>query len=559
MNDSALPAQPKPAAPPQRLFPGRALSGFLIVLLVIVLYFRLTHDENETGWLDQAGANLATYAAFIICSFTLWTWFSFRSTYASFWRRGVMLAGLAGVAFLIGAVRLDGLTGNWVPLGWRWSWQAPRDYTRTKPVSTSIATESRGSSSTAEEKPIEPAVPVVTTPDDFPQFLGPDRNGFLPSAKLSHDWDAHPPQIMWRQEVGSGWSGFAVVADFAVTLEQYGDDEFVTCRYLTTGDLRWSHSIKGRHDDPQGGSGPRSTPTLHDSKVYALGGTGILRCLHLSNGELIWQKDLRQESGIAEGEELQRVMWGRAGSPLIYGELCIVPGGGKEPVSLIAYDRTKGERKWSGGKNQISYASPAVLTLAGKEQIVSVNESNVTGHDPESGNELWSYPWPGHSNANASASQPQLAGDNLVFISKGYDEGSAVFRVAELGGEYRTETVWKERRSLQTKFTNAVLVDGYGYGLSDGILQCVDLATGRKRWTGGRYGHGQLLIAGDVILVQTEQTGELVMVAVDPKKHRELGRFKTLGTQSQAWNNLCLTGNKLLLRNADEAMCVELP
>jgi outer membrane protein assembly factor BamB len=201
-----------------------------------------------------------------------------------------------------------------------------------------------------------------------------------------------------------------------------------------------------------------------------------------------------------------------------------------------------------------------VLNITGKDQIVSVNESNVAGHDPETGKELWSFLWPGKSNMNASASQPHAIGENRIFISKGYDEGSAVFTVSELGGEYRTEQVWKEKRLMQTKFSNAVAVDGHAYGLSDGVLQCIDVAAGNQKWKAGRYGHGQMLAAGDVLLVQTEKTGELVMVAIDPAKHHELGRIKTLDpSQSQAWNNLCLAGKKLLVRNADEAQCWELP
>lgn len=555
MNDIAPPAKPKPADPPQRLFPGRILSGFLIVLLSIVLYLRITHEVNETGWLDAAAANMATYAATIISAVTLWAWFSFRSTYSLALRGAVMIGGLAVGAFLISAVRVEGLTGNWVPTGWRWSWQKPRDFARAKPQAN-LADSAKAGEQNVQRAPAQPIEP---TPDDFPQFLGPNRNGYLPGVQLAHDWADVPPHILWRREVGAGWSGFAVVADHAVTMEQYGDEEHITCRQLESGDTIWTHAIAARHQEVLGGIGPRSTPTIHDSKVYAMGATGVLRCLHLSNGELVWQKELRKEFGITDAEEMQAVMWGRANSPLIYGGLCIVPAGGKSPVSLVAYDKETGEKRWAEGETQISYASPAVLTLCGKEQIVSVNESNLTAHDPETGKVLWSYDWPGHSNGNASASQPQLAGDNLVFISKGYDEGAAVFRVAEVGGQYNIETVWKQRRSLQTKFTNAVLLDGNAYGLSDGILQCVDLANGKKRWAAGRYGHGQMLVAGDVILVHTEQTGELVMVAVDPKKHRELGRFKTLGTQSQAWNNLCLVGKLLLLRNADEAMCVELP
>ena len=271
---------------------------------------------------------------------------------------------------------------------------AAADDARAKPVAVS-SVDATGDS---PKEQVLPATPVEPTPDDFPQFLGPNRDGHLPRVLLAHDWQTTPPRILWQKEIGSGWSGFSVVGDYAVTLEQYGDDEFVTCRELATGDTRWSHAEKARHDDPQGGSGPRSTPTIHDSKVYTLGATGILCCLHLSNGELIWRKDLRKEFGISDAEELQGVMWGRAASPLIYGELCIVPAGGKPHVSLVAYDTLSGDKKWTGGAHQISYASPAVLTLCGKEQIVSVNESNLTGHDPQTGNELWSYDWPGHSN-----------------------------------------------------------------------------------------------------------------------------------------------------------------
>jgi outer membrane protein assembly factor BamB len=552
------PPKPKNLLPPQRLFPGPILSGFLIVLLVIVLYLRITHEFNETGWLDAAGANLATYAATILVSIALWSWFCFRSTYSVAWRRGLMIAGLAGVVLFLAMVRMEGITGNWIPTGWRFSWQKPRDFDLAKPTSAKASAKSEQSGNEITT-PSTVSEPIASTPDDFSQFLGPNRDGYLPEAKLSQDWKANPPEILWRKEVGAGWSGFSVVADRAVTMEQYGTEELVTCRNLATGDVLWTQGVEARHQEVMGGIGPRCTPTIHESKVYALGATGMISCLDLANGAIVWQDDLRKRYGITAAEELQVVMWGRAASPLIYGDLCIVPAGGKPPKSLIAYDRLTGEKRWDAGNQQISYASPTVLTLTGKDQIVSVNENNVTGHDPATGTELWSYPWPGASNANASASQPHLAGEGLVFISKGYDEGSAVFRVAELGGEYRTETVWKERRSLQTKFTNAVLIDGHAYGLSDGLFQCVDLATGKKLWAGGRYGHGQILGAGYVILVQTEHTGELVMLAVDSSKHRELGRFKTLNRKSQAWNNLCLAGKKLLLRNADEALCLELP
>ena len=402
---------------------------------------------------------------------------------------------------------------------------------------------------------------MAATPDDFSQFLGPQRDNYIPDVQLSHDWQADPPRLLWRKDCGAGWSGFAVVNKYAVTMEQYGNEEHITCRDLATGDMIWSHSVHARHEEFMGGNGPRCTPAIHESKVYAVGATGIVSCLHLSNGELVWQDNLRQRYHLTDAEDLVVAMWGRSNSPLIYKDMCIVPAGGKQPVSLIAYDKDTGKMRWEGGNTQISYASPVALTIAGKEQIVSVNESNVTGHDPETGQELWSFRWPGASSLNASTSQPHAIGDNQILISKGYDEGSAVFRVAELGGEYRIEKVWKEKRSLQTKFTNAFVHDGFAYGLSDGILQCVRLTDGKRMWPPTRaanYGHGQILGVGDVLLVQTEKTGGLVMVALEPKKHRELGRIPSLSADSQAWNHLCLVGKKLLIRNAKEAACFEL-
>jgi len=542
---SVPPEKEKPPAAPQRRVPGPLVLGILIFLVGAVLVMRLAHQFLEGG-IDEAAANLATYAAGIVGLVVLWAWVAFRSTYPRAIRWGVGIGGVVVGALLIYSVRLEGITGNWVPTGMRGSWDKPRDYARPKPtpLQKTIA---------AQPEPIPP------TPDDFPQFLGPHRNGYLPDVQLSHDWESTPPKLLWRKEVGAGWSGFTVVADRAVTMEQYGDEELVTCRDLETGEVIWSHAEPARHQEFMGGIGPRCTPTIHESKVYALGATGIASCLHLSNGQIVWQDNLRQRYGVSDAEDLQAVMWGRSNSPLVYGQLCIIPAGGKAPKSLIAYDKDSGKKVWEGGDQQISYASPVVLNITGKDQIVTVNEATVAGHDPESGQELWSFPWPGKSNMNASASQPHLVGINQAFISKGYDEGSAVFQVAELGGEYRTEQIWKDKRLMQTKFTNAVIVDGYAYGLSDGIFQCIDVATGKKQWMAGRYGHGQILAAGDVILVQTEKTGELVMLAIDPAKHRELGRTKTLNTQSQAWNNLCLAGKKLLLRNADEAVCFELP
>ena len=194
-------------------------------------------------------------------------------------------------------------------------------------------------------------------------------------------------------------------------------------------------------------------------------------------------------------------------------------------------------------------------TLAGVQQILYVSEKKVAGYDL-SGKELWHHERPSHSNGDANCAQCfPLSGDR-VLVSKSYGVGGAVLHIKREGDAWSAEPIWESARVLKTKFTNAVAIDGFAYALSDGILECVDLETGKQKWRGGRYGHGQLLGVGDKLLVLGED-GELMLVAADAKKFRELGKIEALAGIS--WNNLCLSGNRLLIRNGKQVACYDLP
>jgi outer membrane protein assembly factor BamB len=225
-------------------------------------------------------------------------------------------------------------------------------------------------------------------------------------------------------------------------------------------------------------------------------------------------------------------------------------GGGA--VSLVAYDRGSGGRVWTGGDEQISYASPILVKHAGRDMVLIVNESSVVAYDPADGRKLWSFPWPGHSNSDASCSQAQMLADGRVFISKGYGIGAAVFEPQDGGDPLSFRQVWAQPGMLKTKFTNVAIHDGHAYGLSDGILECVRLADGKRAWKGGRYGQGQVLRVRDLLVVQAE-SGEVVFVDCSSEKHRVRGRLAAL--DSQTWNNPCVIPGHLLVRNAEEAAC----
>jgi len=401
----------------------------------------------------------------------------------------------------------------------------------------------------------------TTTEDDFPGFLGPHRTESVERVKLARNWKDRPPELRWKQKIGAGWSAFSVVNGHAVTMEQRGDMEMTTCYSVETGQLEWAHSTEGRYERVDAGVGPRSTPTIDDGLVFALGALGHLACLDGANGKPVWEKDLLQEFDISPEDDANIVLWGRAASPLVVGQQLIVPiGGGKTGrlVSLAAFDKRSGTLLWEGGQRQISYSSPNVATLAGIEQILTVNEDTVSGHDAKTGRVLWEYPWLGRTNFNPNVSQAVPIAPDQVLLSKGYGGGAMLLRLDPVtGGTFTAKEVWKNPHVLKTKFTNAAVQGGYAYGLSDGILECVDLANGLSKWKQGRYGHGQILRAGDLLLVMSEQ-GEMVLVEATPDRaNNVLGRFQAI--EEHTWNNPALYGPYLLVRNAEEAACYKLP
>jgi outer membrane protein assembly factor BamB len=190
---------------------------------------------------------------------------------------------------------------------------------------------------------------------------------------------------------------------------------------------------------------------------------------------------------------------------------------------------------------------------------VIVNEKTVSGHEPETGEQLWSHQWLGDSSTSATSSQAVPVGSDRLLLTKGYGGGSEMIELTSAAGDaLQVRSVWNEPRNLQTKFTNVAIIDDYAYGLSDGILECVEVATGERQWKErrGDYGHGQILGVGKLILVQAED-GRVVLVEANPEELVELTSFQALA--GKTWNNPCLYGRLLLVRNSEQAACYELP
>ncbi len=227
-------------------------------------------------------------------------------------------------------------------------------------------------------------------------------------------------------------------------------------------------------------------------------------------------------------------------------------------MSLVAFDKKTGAKIWQGGNHQISMSSPAAATLGGVEQVLVVNENFVSGHDAESGAVLWEYPWPGITSSDANVSQAVPLPPDRVWLSKGYGSGAALLELTPgPGGRFTVTELWHNPRVLRTKFSQVTMLNGYAYGLSEGILECVEVETGQRIWKHGRYHHGQLLRVHDLLIVLSEE-GEVVLVeASAERRDNVLGRFQAI--EGKTWNNFALYGPYLVVRNAAEAAVFRLP
>jgi len=481
---------------------------------------------------DAMIKNMQTWFTGMVAAPLLLVWWVFLTRQR--WRTRLAGAGLAvlcvfGVKLLL---RMDGSAdGSGKPrIVWRW---APRK-----------------SGEVGEFKVVSAAkgVPKLEGAADYPGYLGRDRSGVVAGAQLESDWTAHPPEELWRRPIGLGWSGFAVSGSQAITQEQRGENELVVCYDLTTGRSLWSHTNRVRFSEPMGGDGPRATPTIDGGRVYALGATGILDCLDAASGKLIWTHDTLKEEG------LPNTYFGKSSSPLVVEDVVVVTGGMAKRATLLAFRREDGSAAWRTGNDEASFSSPALVTLGERRQILSVNAASVTGHDPKDGHILWEYSWA--NNKWPKCAQPVVLDGDRVLVSASFNAGCVLLQVkAEADGKFSTAEVWKNR-NMKSEFSNLVARGGYVYGLDDGILACIDLATGERKWKDGRYGHGQVMLVDDFLLVQTEQ-GPVALVEANPAAYREVARLNALAAKT--WNTPALAGELLLVRNDQEAVCYRLP
>jgi outer membrane protein assembly factor BamB len=395
-------------------------------------------------------------------------------------------------------------------------------------------------------KPVKlPLTPAAEAPDKteagavWPGFRGPQRDGSVTGVQIKTDWTASPPVAIWRRPVGPGWSSFSVRGDLIYTQEQRGPDEVVACYRLTTGEPVWAHRDAARFWESNGGPGPRGTPTLSNGRAYTFGATGIVNALDAGSGAVVWSRNAASEGA------MKTPQWGFASSPLVVGDLVIVGVSGR----LVAYDRVNGAPRWMGPSRGVSYSSPRLLTVDGISQVLLLSSAGATSVALADGALLWEHAWKGYPIV-----QPNQTAEGDVLMSVSDSSGIRRIALAHTPGNgpggWTAEERWTSN-GLKPYFNDFVVHNGHAYGFDGSILSCIDLKDGKRKWKGGRYGNGQLVLLADqdVLLVLSEE-GELALVRATPDQFTELARFP--GIEGKTWNHPVLAGDVLLVRNGEQ-------
>jgi outer membrane protein assembly factor BamB len=514
-------------------------GAVLLMIAALFTTFRLNHETMGPLW-------LAGYGIPVLClAFVAWAVAARRLSDGP--RRATMVATILLACGAWTAVRTNGITGDHVAeFAWRWT-ATPEGQILAHGGDLPAALPSAPPIVAApEERPIAKAahepvgLPPVAAPAEtgagWPGFRGPARDSIVRGVRIATDWSQSPPVERWRRPVGPGWSSFAVAGDLLYTQEQRGGDELVACYNVTTGKPVWRHSDAARFFESNGGAGPRATPTLSGGRVYTFGATGILDTLDAGNGAVVWSRKVASDTGA------EVPIWGFSSSPLVVGDIVIVAAAGQ----LVAYDLSSGNRRWSGSAGGVSYSSPHLLTIDGVAQILLLSEAGVASVVPANGTLLWEHRWQG----GFPIVQPALIADGEILISSGAGSGTRRIAVAHGPGGWTIEQRWTSK-GLKPYFNDFVVHKGHAFGFDDNILACIDLKDGTRKWKGGRYGNGQLLLLPDqdLLLVLSEE-GDLALVAAATDQFTELARFRAI--EGKTWNHPVLAGDVLLVRNGQE-------
>lgn len=386
---------------------------------------------------------------------------------------------------------------------------------------------------------------------DWPQILGPDRNGRAHDEELADSWPAGGPKSVWERPVGSGFAGVAVADGTALLFHRRGNEEFVEALDARTGELVWkSAAPTGYRPSIVEDDGPRCVPVIQGGRVFIYGVAGRLRCLDLKTGDELWSRATHEEFSAQEG------YFGAGSTPIVEGEALLVNvGGSREKAGIVAFDVRNGKTIWAATDEQASYSSPVAATVDGARHVIFATRLSAVSVDPKNGAVRFQFPF-GARGPTVNAANPVVIGDK-VFLTASYGVGAVLAQIGRGGAE----TLWREDDLLSSQYTTPVAVGKVLYGIDGrqdlGVarLRAIDVDSRRVLWTEEGFGYATLIEAdGKLVIVKTD--GELVLAEANPKRFVLLARTRLFSDTTRALP--ALADGLLYARNGKTLKCVDL-
>ena len=550
---------------PSKIWMARAFGPFLVGLLVVLWWFLASRARWFERGLGVIGLAAAVGVEQMLCHHSM------RGPLLIVMTLPMAIAGFAVGAILFGQslsiqrtwwaialaavacvfslfIRTEGAWGDF-SFGFEWRWK-PTSEQRAMAYRKEAAMRTMKTTSTTSTLR-DAGVPPAGQPGSLPQwpaFRGPGRDGKQTGVIFRDDWQSTPPKEVWRIPVGPAWSSFVVAGERLFTQEQRGDNEAVVCYDASDGKQVWEFTRPSRFFESLGGLGPRATPTLSEGSLYALGAAGSLVRLDMIDGRKIWDVDLKQAAGRNEPP-----MWGFSSSPCVEQGLVIVHAGGAGDLGVLAFRTADGQLAWSAPAGERSYGSVQPITLLNQSYVCLLSNTGAHFWEAATGKRVLDYAF---VHEGYRALQPQVIDGNKVLIPAGMGTGTRLVELSQTAQGLEGKELWTSK-DMKPDFNDLLIQDGYLYGFDNAIFACVDLKDGARKWKGGRYEKGQaLLLADSKLIVVVSERGGLVLLRATPEKLIELATLPAMS--GKTWNHPVVVGDRLYVRNAEEAICYRL-
>jgi len=389
---------------------------------------------------------------------------------------------------------------------------------------------------------------------DWPQFLGPTRNGVYAGNDLADAWSKGGPPVVWQKPVGHGWSGPVVADNKVVQCHRQGDQELVVCLDAGTGNQVWKFKYPTSYQDDFGfDDGPRATPSISDGRVYTFSAQGLLHCIDFASGKDLWTVDIQDKFAAGKG------FFGMACSPLVEGDAVLLNVGGAKGAGIVAFDKSNGKLLWKTSDDEASYSSPIAATIGGQRSVLFLTREGLVAVDPVNGEVRFHFPWHSRNRMSVNAATPVVIDDN-IFLSASYGTGAVLLHPHK--GEL--EKVWSSDDLLSNHYATSIEFKGFLYGIHGRTdpgfsprpkLRCVDLKAQKVRWETDSVGAASLVRAGNRLIILTEK-GELVNAVASPERFEEKSRAQVFSSDVRAFP--AIADGFLYTRSKDQLLCLDL-